>query len=616
MVCSKCGKTLPDGTKFCQQCGTKLEVAAEVVKAEVAEAAAEVKAEAVAQAAEVKAETVAAAAEVKAETVAAANEVKAETVAAANEVKAEAVAAATEVKNETVAAAEEVKKEATETAQEVKAAVENATPEEKAEKPEGSKIDFKKFLIPGIAVVAVIVLICLVASLFKGGSNGTFTAGKNSIVNILDDDGSAIAIYGSAEFVDLKVEKKGNVYYNASQNVAAFLNDSKELVIVKDKKVIETGYDDVNYIVMSASGDTLAYLSEVKNGEGTLFLLDIKSKKAKEIADDVRVGTVVLSPNGKTVAFVGDYDDAENFKGYYSVNGKDPVEVGKEKRVFAIADKAAYIYYQDGDRIYVQKGKKDGEKLATDISSVSAYFNADLSQMIYTNDGKSYITDNGKEKVKLSNDEMYGLVDTRNDVSFSYSAGNCSVEVYGVKEFAKQLIQTGSDIAYVKPSFETVKVASNVGEYYLSENGKKLLFVGSKEEVISVTDFAAGGKKTELTNDAEVKSFYTDKDCKYVYFVNKDKELHYINGKKTKKVGDDITDVTISVDGSICYFVEENETLYYTKKGSKKEKVKESDSISCITLLEKTIANVREDDTSTFYIVNKKSLKEVYKYER
>lgn len=554
MKCSKCGQEYTEGTKFCEHCGADLTISAT---------------------------TEAPAAEVKPE-----------------EVKTE------EVKNEEVKA--EPKKEEAPAAEPKKEnAVESAKP----------KMDLKKILVPVAAIAAILVVICLLGSLM-GGKAKYPTYNKNTIVSMQAENDTLYALNVNGEFKDLKVEKKGSVYYSGDRSTAAFLDDSEELVIYRNGKVIATGLDDVKSIVVSNDGSTVAYLSEVKNGNGTLYLYDTKSKKAKEVTDDARTGTIVLSPNGKTVAFVGDYDGDDDFKGYYSVNGKKPVEVGKEKRVFAIADKAAYVYYKDGDRIYVQKGKKDGEKLATDISSFRAFFNADMSQIMFTSDGKTYISEKAKEKVKVSGEVAYSMVLPQDHVVGSYNAANGTISLTGLKSFAKQLVYMGNDVYYVKPNFESVKVASGVSQCALSKNGKTLLVLGNKKDVIEITDFAKGGKKKDLTGDGDVEEFATDLSCKKIYVVNEDDELLLVkSNKKTKKISDDVTSYAISKDGSTCYFVVEGETLYFSKNGGKKTKVKEADRISCVHFVEVVEAVVRDDDTTIYYTLNGKKMKEVFKSE-
>lgn len=504
-------------------------------------------------------------------------------------------------------------------------AAENAPVEKKEETPAAEpvkeadagkpKLDLKKLLIPVAAVAAVIVLIALICSLFGGKSNYP-TYNKNTIVSLETKDDSVYVSYPNGEFKDLKVEKKGGAYYSGDRSLVAFFDDSGELVYFKNGKLVSTGLDEIKSITVSNDGATIAYLSEVKNGSGVLYLYETKSKKSKEIADDVRVGSIVLSPDGKTVAYVSDYEAEDDFKGYYSVNGKKPVEVGKEKRVFAIADKGTYIYYKDGDRIYVQKGKKEPEKLATDVGSFRAFFNKDLSQIMYTNDGKTYISEKAKEKVKVSSDPVYAFIFPQDSVCGSYSMADGTITLTGVKSLAKQLIYVSDSIYYVKPNFESVKVASNVMQVALSKDCKKLYVLGTKQDVVEITDFAKGGKKKDLTDEGDIVSFQTDVKLKKLYVMNEDDELKYVKSKqKLVKLSDDVTSFACTKDGATCYFVVDYETLYLSKNGGKKVKIKEEDNVSVTNYLDVTMVKIYEDDTTTSYIANGKKLKEVFSTE-
>lgn len=566
MICSKCGRECPDGTKFCTNCGAELK--AEEVK-----------------------------------TAAPAEEAKAE--APAEEVKAAPV--------------EEVKKEEVKKDEAKKEEVKAAEPEKKEEKPEGEKKKFsvKKLIPVAFALVALILVIVLVKALV-GGKAGYMTMAKKGVVKILKFDGNAYAMDMSGSFKDLKTDISGNPVYSADHSVAVFMNGDKELCVLKNGKVIETGFDEVREIVVSAKGNSIAFFTNVKDGVGTLVVYDVNKKKEKEVADDVYVnGGVVFSQDGKTVAYLADYESRTDFKGYYCTIGKKPVELGKEKRIVAIANKAKYIYYQDDDRLYVKKGKKDGEKLASDISStVDAFINADGSEFMFSYDGKTFITVKGKEKTKVCNTGLDGILLPQDFTCNYYSSGNVDVYEYGVKTFAKQIYVKGSDLYYAKKT-EADKISGSFYRPVLSKDGKTVIYLSSTEEICKLTDFAKGGKKTTLVKDADVVDFQTDIDCKKIYFVNDDDELCFLKGKKAKKVSDEVDEYALSTDGSYVYFVVDEEDLYYSKNGGKRSKMKSAETISVIGNCYFVVCQMSDDDDNiSFSRLDGKKPKEVFKYER
>lgn len=565
MICSKCGQECPDGTKFCTNCGAELK--AEEVK-----------------------------------TAAPAEEAKAE--APAEEVKAAPV--------------EEVKKEEVKKDEAKKEEVKAAEPEKKADKPAGEKKPFpvKKLVTVAVALVALVLIFVLVKAIVGGGA-GYLTYSKKGTGSIVKYDDNAYAMTMSGSFKDLKTDITGEAVYSADHSVAAFLNGDKELCVLKNGKLIETGFDDVTGVSVSAKGNSVAFFTNVKDGVGTLVVYDVNKKKDKEVTDDVYVsGGVVFSQDGKIVAYLADYESSTDFKGYYCTIGKKPVELGKEKRIVAIGNKAKYIYYQDDDRLYVKKGKKDGEKLASDISStVYAFINADGSEFMFTYDDKTYITVKGKEKVKVCNTELDGMLLPQDAVCNYYKSGRVRVYEFGVKSFAKQVFLNGSDLYYVK-KLEATKVSGGIYDPVLSKDGKTIIYLSSSQEVCKMTDFAKGGKKTTLSKDAEAVEFQTDLDCKKIYFVNKDDELYYIKGKKAKKVSDDAENFVLSPDGSYVYFVLDKEDLYCSKNGGKKSKMKSFENIDIVGNCYFAYCSVRDDDGISILRIDGKKLKEVFKYEK
>ncbi|MBQ9767531.1 MAG: zinc ribbon domain-containing protein [Lachnospiraceae bacterium] len=594
MVCSKCGQECAEGVKFCTNCG--VEIAAEEVKEAVAETVAEVKEEVAESAAEVKEEVAEAVAEVKeavAETVAEAKEEAAETVAEAKEEAAEAVAAVKEEKAE-----------------------------EPKEKKEKKPIDRKKAAIAAI----ILLVVCLIAMINSGSDGDYVTAGKNAVMGLTETEDNVLVIYADGKAEELKYESYYSDEYSQDRSVVCFENEDDELVVIRNGKVKETGIEDAENVVVSAYGDTIAYLTDIEidyntyKSFGTLNLYYTKNGKTKEIAEDVLEDSIVLSPNGETVAFVSDYEASDDFKGYYSVNGKDPVEVGKEKQVFAIADKAAYIYYVDDDRIYAQKKKKDGEKLASDVGSVSVFVNADCTQLLFVADGKTYFSEKAGEKEKVSNDSFRSVVlpgDALQDYhSYGARRGNINVYCAGVENFEEQLYYANGEIVYMNKKHESDSVTSTVMDYAISADGESLVYIDMSMDVVKVTKFNKGGVETEIGDDAEATSLYASGDLKYVYYVNEDDELNCIKGKKTKKLADDVTSVAVSADGEMCYYVVEDEELCYSKKNGKKKEIKSAeDGIECESVFNQVFAYVENEDESTIYIMDGKKMKEVYTEE-
>lgn len=577
MVCSKCGKECEDGAKFCTNCGTELTVPESVQPEEAV----------VTQAEETEAaETVPAEAEGLAE----------EAEGPAEEAEAPVPEAEAEEKEEKKAPGKAVEKRAA-----------------KEKKPANKKVG----KIVGV-VAAVFLLILLFRALFSGGED-YITSGKHAILAIDETEKTVLVIMENGKTIDTGMESSNYTAYSQDRTVACFVNEDDALIVIRNGKVVKTGIEDVRSFKISTYGDTIAYFTDTAKGSGTLNLYYTKSGKKKEIAEDVLVGSEVLSPNGETVAFVGDYEAGDKFKGYYSINGKKPVEVGKEKRVFAIADKADYIYYVDDDRIYAKKKKKDAEKLASNIYYVEALLNEDCTEMLFLNDGKTYITVKAGEKKKVSNDEFDKLILPTEALqasgSQSVSRGSIRVTFTGADTFKGQIFQAGTRLVYLDKKHESNVVATSVMQCVIAKNRESLVYLNYSGNVVRVNDFDKGGNETYTSGKgAEAVRLYADGSLKYVYYVNDDDELWCINGKKTEKIADDITEAAISPDGTMCYYVAEKEKLCYSKKAGKEKKITSSeDGISCVRYFNNVLVSVRNDDEVTISIIDGKKLKELYK---
>lgn len=613
MVCSKCGKEFTNDVKFCTNCGAEMGVATETEAVAVPE---EKKEEVVAES-NVAAEEATAPAEVSEE-----GQTAEETVV--QEAPAENKAEQTE------AVAEEAAKPENE---EVKAA------DDKKKKEKATKEGDKKLGKSTIALALVAILLCIfIPAISKSGKKDYMAISDKSVLDVYMEEGSRFAYFvdGKKLAVD-DMNLLSDTYQSQDMTVFCYWNEDDELVVIKNGKVIKTGIDEAKGIKISSCGDTLVYFSDCEQKKykdktsgyeyegtievGTLHLYYIKKNKDVTVAEEVVVSSAVLSPNGETVAYVADYDATDDFKGYYSVGGKKEVEVGKEKRVFAIADKGAYVYYMDVDRLYVQKKKKDEEKLAGDIYSVKAYVNADCSELLFTNDGKTYITVNGKEKQKVSGNVLNKIL-LNNDAATSSQKvrgeqGYVTVNYTGVESLTEQLYYTDVySIVYLKDDYETERVASYAESFVVSDDGESMVYVNGNS-VVKVTDFEKNGTNKDLNSDEDARAVYADGDLKYVYFLNDQKELYYIKGKKEVKIADDVTSVTMSADGEFCYYVVEKEKFFYSKKGGKgKELYREDDArITCESDYGISVASITEDSTETIYRLDGKKMEVIMSYE-
>lgn len=618
MICSKCGQECADDMLFCTNCGAEL---SKEVQEEVAEAVAEVKEEATDITEEIKE---------------AAEEVAAEL----EEVKEDVIQTA-----ETVTEAQETVEETAETVTEAKEAVEETVKEKKGKKVKelASAVgkDGKKPTRIGLALVAILLLILIPAVTMNSGDDSYTKLSKDALLGIKECDGDVYACYLNGDRVKLDEEPqrydgKYNTLISKDGSVAAYLNEDEELVIFADGEEIKTGFDEVDGLAVSAYGDTVAFFSDCESVQldpgddywysstirvGTLNLYDVKKKKHTEIAEEVFIGSAVLSPDGETVAYVAEYEAADDFMGFYSVDGKKPVEVGKEKRVFAIADKAKYIYYSDVERLYVRKKDKD-EKLANEFYSARVLMNEDLSEMLYVDGGKTYITVKGGEKQKVSGSELYGVIlDSDAAQASNYysteNGGSVSVTYTGVDTFKEKLLYGGNQVHYMLNKLETEKLVSDVSGWVVAEDKESMVYLDGSN-IMKITKFTKGGQKEKIVKVSGATRVYADNELKKIYVLTEKGDLNYIKRGKDVEIAEDVTSAVFSQDGDYFYFVEDRETLWYSKKGGKAKKIfTVDDGTLAVTYNSGVVYAKNYDDGETvWYQLDGKKAKELFVEEK
>lgn len=98
------------------------------------------------------------------------------------------------------------------------------------------------------------------------------------------------------------------------------------------------------------------------------------------------------------------------------------------------------------------------------------------------------------------------------------------------------------------------KIGSEVYSYYVSDDGKKVFYINSEDDLYFVTD----GEKVKIAGEVSYIEHYTD-DFTTLYYI-KDKALYkYANGEKTKIVSDVSSVLNIYDSGEIYYVTSREE---------------------------------------------------------
>ena len=358
--------------------------------------------------------------------------------------------------------------------------------------------------------------------------------------------------------------------------------------------------EDVIGYILADSGNGLAFLTNYNEADetATLYLYDTARKNKTQITDGASslgfgdVFGIAISPDGKSVGYVADYDDKSyEFAGYIVTNGNRR-KFGDNMLAVAISDGGKTVYYakydaDDGNiSLHVKSGQNDN-RLASDADSIvgSVKLNKDYSQIIYTihdDDYRTYISRSGAERERISGSMIWNIILPR-DAQTRYYNNMTMVSVFGISDFSGFIGVTSDGLSYYNSELEPDKIA-NSNNYIemasVSNDGKTLHYRNSSNRLSSVRFTSSGAERTDI--DKEVYSFAASADGKSVYYVNGDKELYYARrGKTPVKIADDVLagSLTLSYTGNRVYFLAEYRDdskggdLYYSNNGGRKIRV-------------------------------------------
>jgi len=444
----------------------------------------------------------------------------------------------------------------------------------------GLKLSPKVIGIAAVAVVAVIVIVVLVnviGGLFSGGGGfGSYSANAIQFIG-MDDE---YVIYAGTKEID-KVDDLStySIQYNIGLSMAAFLDDDT-LYVVDGKKLTEVD-DGVTNFYLSANGSVLAYT----NDENEVYYYNVsKGGKATKIGEgDAAVNLGIPSPDGSVITFASVDDDGE-IEGFLSKNGKEAESMGDDIIPLSSSNGGSYVYYAKmksaGEMsLYVLKGK-DEVRLEKNYNVTGGiWFNSDGTQMLYCNDGSTYLSVKGGESDKILSSTLSSLVAPSRTASSVYRGNMCYTTYSDLRGRCYSTYGDGVDVYYVDGKGETAKVVSGCDSCSLSSNGKSMIY-RKNGDLVKVEDVTKGknSKTVELTDEGDITSFIAMPDLSAVYYAMKD-ELYYQKGTgKAVEVGDDVEYFFWAADNSVCYIINKDDELY-TSKGKEMTVVKELDDV-------------------------------------
>jgi hypothetical protein len=407
-----------------------------------------------------------------------------------------------------------------------------------------------KIAVPaGVIVIGAVVLIIILGSMS---------------IYITEGPGVFYGEYSETEIVirDLSGEDTSLSYDSSKLRVrdslppessSAFLvgEDGNELYYV-GKNVVKIA-DDVLAFNLAVDGKAVAFFEGTDEDDCRLGIWTTDGK-IKYIADDVSTDFSVISPDGKTVIYKENTDETAMV---YMYNGTKTIELGKETAInpLAVTNGGNYIYYTKDDTLYVQKGSDIDTRVKLGSKSSTGYFNIDMTEFIYNDDGKTKITVKGGEPIKLTGDLSY-MVLKSDTASIQLWSG---VNIRSVKTFKNCCYRTSDeDIYYINNKYEVQKAASSIDYAIRAYDEKSLIY--KKGDSIYQIDLTKKNAEpvTRVGDDVETVAGVDSKDG--VYYKNTDGEIMYQKGTaKPVYILDSVDNAVIIADS---LFIVSDKELY------------------------------------------------------
>jgi hypothetical protein len=407
-------------------------------------------------------------------------------------------------------------------------------------------------IIAAAAALVVVVVLVIIIAANAGGANYIKDTAFPYINYVTGDSQAVLTGFGKNALPIDKDKDTSPSSYTArnGEGIVVIVKDGGDNLLhyITKSSAVTIDEKHISKAAISPDGNAFVYLfgSDSYDDEATLAIY--KNGKSEILSEDVYLGTPLsISPNGSAVTWIEKFDDEDgSYTTFMYVNG-EVEEIGKTLYVYAVADNGKYVYYEDNENIYVQKGFDEGTRMkvaaAKEGSSVTATLNSDYSQAVFeVKDGdqkRSYFSENAKEPIKMANDNIspivphYSVAKNLKKCVYINNAGYGSYTVYALDD-----------------DLQAFEIADDVQNYRLSDKGDILYYIQS-EELYRMEIDGKDFEDEKLASD--VVSFSISDDGKTVYYTTTDDELYVIDGKNKAK------SVTYEFDAYSVY----NDVVYY-----------------------------------------------------
>lgn len=430
---------------------------------------------------------------------------------------------------------------------------------------------YKLYVAIGAGVLVVALLACILIPVLS--TNG-YIAMKHSIQAMVNED-EVIILFDAkkAKATGLEAKDIRKQQANLDGTVLALLTDEGDLAVVKGTKLTKIA-SDVTKFSLSVDGTGIAYTVK-EDGETVLYLYNVGNKKSREVTSNMYGNTFSLSPNGDSLAYFERKEGDEEAKLMY-FKGKKSIKItSSDVELVGLANNGKFIYVigenDDGEQtLYTYNKKGDREKLNA-ISGLTIIFNDDHTQVMFYNGGKTYVSTNGKEAVKVSSSNATPVLPD----SSKFFLDGTYVTMPAGKLLNKVYICDGNLWHLRKNPDKNVKLANDASNVTLSEDAKFVFYINKDElKVLKISHGDSASDKAKVLGE-DLSNYIVTYNGKKVYYVS-DKALYCVNaknGKGKKTVCSDDVSSALFVNGKDVVYYYMDGDLYATKNGSKGKKV-------------------------------------------
>jgi hypothetical protein len=422
----------------------------------------------------------------------------------------------------------------------------------KLKRPLTGAINPRKIIKPAIAAALLTVIIIVAVNIFMPPKYGQI---KGSIFIMQDGDNIIVQPHGKNKttidgfLVTQQRNFDGTKAIMLVNNASDVFGGGNSLYLIGDRVTFIA--NDVYSARFSYSGDGIAYVRDVIGMIGELCLY--RDGRTNIIENEFTAyGSYVISPDGKIISYA--LIEEGNMTAYLHDGRRK--ELGRDITPLAVANNARYVYFNRNATLFVQRSDNSDTRENLGSGSYINAFNKDLSQAVYTREGRSFISRNGERGSALS-----GLV-----ISFLLPRGTINNSmIIGISSFADTFyLDSENNVRRINNKFEVSgNVARGVTDAHLASDGKTVTYQRN-DRISRINGSAENADPVDLVRE-DAMSFIATEDGKAVYFVTTDRELFYQRGTgRAVAVGDYLTGNTFYGGFFSLY---KGNTLFYVSDG-------------------------------------------------